>query len=243
MRPSKRLSRRLSGDAIDGLAQQLPASDAPHPPFGETDYDKLAPHPGDQPDRADEDGRVFCRAGSRAARNKSMAFVSSRNGIDRAETIPGAPTPTGPARPGLNMIVKTLAIDLGPRHICVLALHPGWAMTETGRARPGGGKASPGCGGVINRARPASYRQLRGRITISRCPGEGARLSLSYCKEKGRLVSQTAFPVSRQPHIDGRFQEHCTGGLSPSRILLGSRCKSGQSRTGARNRCDSLLSP
>jgi hypothetical protein len=53
-------------------------------------------------------------------------------------------------------------------------------------------------------------------------------------KEKGHLVSQTAFPVLRQLHIDGRFQDFCTGGLSPSRILLGCRCVSGQSRTVAR---------
>ena len=48
--------------------------------------------------------------------------------------------------------------------------------------------------------------------------------------EKGRLVSQTAFPVLRQPHISGRFQNLCTGGLFPGRILIGDRCKSGQSR-------------
>ena len=59
-------------------------------------------------------------------------------------------------------------------------------------------------------------------------------------KEKGRLVSQTAFPVLRQPHINGRFQNLCTGGLSPSRILIGCRCISGQSRTGART--DAMVS-
>jgi hypothetical protein len=63
------------------------------------------------------------------------------------------------------------------------------------------------------------------------------------CKEKGRLVSQTTFPVSRQHHIDGRFQNFCTGGLSPSRILIGCRCSSGQSRTGARHRRDGFPSP
>ena len=49
-------------------------------------------------------------------------------------------------------------------------------------------------------------------------------------KEKGRLVSQTTFPVLRQPHISGRFQNLCTRGLFPGRVLLGDRCKSGQSR-------------
>src|SRR6266851_8509589 len=49
-------------------------------------------------------------------------------------------------------------------------------------------------------------------------------------KEKGRRVSPTAFPVLRQLHINGRFQNLRTRGLSPGRVLLGSRCKSGQSR-------------
>src|SRR5215208_1095109 len=59
-------------------------------------------------------------------------------------------------------------------------------------------------------------------------------------KEKGRLVSQAAFPFLRQLHIDRRFQNFCTRGLSPSRVLLGSRCQSGQSRTGART--DAMVS-
>ena len=62
-------------------------------------------------------------------------------------------------------------------------------------------------------------------------------------QEKGRLVSQTAFPVLRQPHIDGRSQDICTGGLSPGRILIGSRCISGQSRFCCPIRRDGLPSP
>ena len=49
------------------------------------------------------------------------------------------------------MIVKTLAVDLAPREICVLALHPGWAATE-----PGGrvlvAESVTGMRGVIHRA-------------------------------------------------------------------------------------------
>jgi hypothetical protein len=68
----------------------------------------------------------------------------------------------------------------------------------------------------------------------------GATPHKKAAKEKGRLVSQTAFPVLRQLHIVGRFQDLCTGGLSPSRILIGCRCKSGQSRTVART--DAMIS-
>ena len=62
----------------------------------------------------------------------------------------------------------------------------------------------------------------------------------SLHKEKGRLVSQAAFPFLRWLHINGRFQNLRTRGLSPGRVLLGSRCKSGQSRTGART--DAMVS-
>ena len=59
-------------------------------------------------------------------------------------------------------------------------------------------------------------------------------------KEKGRPVARTAFPFLRQLHIDGRFQDFSAGGLSPSHILIGSRCISGQSRTVART--DAMVS-
>jgi NAD(P)-dependent dehydrogenase (short-subunit alcohol dehydrogenase family) len=36
------------------------------------------------------------------------------------------------SKAGLNAVVKSLAIDLQPRHVLVLALHPGWAKTEPG---------------------------------------------------------------------------------------------------------------
>src|SRR5437868_11377412 len=49
-------------------------------------------------------------------------------------------------------------------------------------------------------------------------------------KEKGRPVSRTAFPVLRQLHIKRAISNLETGGLSPGRVLLGGRCKSGQSR-------------
>jgi NAD(P)-dependent dehydrogenase (short-subunit alcohol dehydrogenase family) len=38
------------------------------------------------------------------------------------------------SKAGLNAVVKSLAIDLQPRHILLLALHPGWAKTEPGHA-------------------------------------------------------------------------------------------------------------
>src|ERR1700738_1959760 len=55
-----------------------------------------------------------------------------------------------------------------------------------------------------------SRRRAAG-VTSFRSHGQNPR------KEKGRLGAQTAFPVLRQLHIDGRFQDVCTRGLSPGR--------------------------
>ena len=109
----------------------------------------------------------------------------------------------------------------------------------------GGRECSSGSLGCCGRF-DVSYR--RGRYTLgparvapvcsTRAP---SRKTLQT--EKGRLVSQTAFPVLRQPHISGRFQNLCTGGLFPGRVLIGDRCKSGQSRTGSRHRRDGFPSP
>ena len=62
-------------------------------------------------------------------------------------------------------------------------------------------------------------------------------------KKKAARFPGRPFLILRQHHIDGRFQNFRTGGLSPSRILIGCRCKSGQSRTGARTVRDGFPSP
>jgi NAD(P)-dependent dehydrogenase (short-subunit alcohol dehydrogenase family) len=142
------LSRRLSGDAIDVLLNNAGIG-RPHPPFGETDYDNwrriletnlIAPM---------KMAECFVEQVARS-QNKSMAFVSSRMGSIALNNSGGSYSYRS-SKAGLNMIVKTLAIDLGPRHICVLALHPGWAMTEPG-ARVPVAESVAGMRGVINRA-------------------------------------------------------------------------------------------
>jgi NAD(P)-dependent dehydrogenase (short-subunit alcohol dehydrogenase family) len=66
-----------------------------------------------------------------ASELKVMAFVSSRMGSIALNTTGGSYAYRS-SKAGLNAVVKGLAIDLQPRHILVLALHPGWAKTEPG---------------------------------------------------------------------------------------------------------------
>ena len=98
------------------------------------------------------------------------------------------------------------------------------------------------CAGANPPRRDDRPRRRAAGVSTARYRVRDTQLS-PHKEEKGRLVSQTAFPVLRQPHISGRFQNLCTRGLSPGRILIGDRCKSGQSRTGSRHRRDGFPSP
>ena len=62
-------------------------------------------------------------------------------------------------------------------------------------------------------------------------------------QKKAARFPERPFLILRQPHINGRFQDLNTGGLSPSHILIGSRCISGQSRTVARTDAVDFPSP
>jgi NAD(P)-dependent dehydrogenase (short-subunit alcohol dehydrogenase family) len=142
------LSQRLSTVPIDVLLNNAGIGN-PHPPFGETDYAnwrriletnligpmKMAESFVEQVARSDL---------------KSMAFVSSRMGSIALNNSGGSYSYRS-SKAGLNMIVKTLAVDLARREICVLALHPGWAMTEPGGRVPVH-ESVAGMRGVIHRA-------------------------------------------------------------------------------------------
>jgi NAD(P)-dependent dehydrogenase (short-subunit alcohol dehydrogenase family) len=144
------LSRRFSADAVDILLNNAGIG-RPHPAFGHTDYAnwrriletnligpmKMAESFVEQVARSDQ---------------KMMAFVSSRMG-SIALNNSGASYAYRSSKAGLNMIVKTLAIDLAARGICVLALHPGWAATEPGGRVPVA-ESVTGMRGVLQRAGP-----------------------------------------------------------------------------------------
>jgi NAD(P)-dependent dehydrogenase (short-subunit alcohol dehydrogenase family) len=127
------LSRRLKDDAIDILLNNAGIG-RPHPPFGETDYtlwQRILQTNLVGPMKMAE---CFVEQVGRSE-SKMMAFVSSRMGSIALNNSGGSYAYRS-SKAGLNMIVKTLAVDLAPRHICVLALHPGWAATEPGGRVP-----------------------------------------------------------------------------------------------------------
>lgn len=142
------LGRRLSGDAIDVLLNNAGIGN-PHPPFGETDYANWRRILETNLIGPMKMAETFVEHVARSD-NKSMAFVSSRMGSIALNNSGGSYSYRS-SKAGLNMIVKTLAVDLAHRHICVLALHPGWAMTEPG-ARVPVAESVAGMRGVIHRA-------------------------------------------------------------------------------------------
>ncbi len=127
--------------AIDALADELRSepidillSNAgigrPHPAFGKTDYahwHRILDVNLIGPMKLAE---AFVEHVA-ASQMKVMAFVSSRMG-SIALNMTGGSYAYRSSKAGLNAVVKGLAVDLQPRHILVLALHPGWAKTEPG---------------------------------------------------------------------------------------------------------------
>lgn len=142
------IARHLAGVPVDILISNAGIG-RPHPPFGETDYDhwrriletnllgpmKLAETLVDN---------------VAASETKIMAFVSSRMGSIALNNSGGSYAYRS-SKAGLNMIVKGLAVDLAPRRISVIALHPGWAATEPGGRVPVA-ESVAGMRGVIQRA-------------------------------------------------------------------------------------------
>ena len=151
-----RLAERLKGEPIDILLNNA-AIARPHPGFGETDYalwrriletNLIGPM---------KMAECFVEHVARSEL-KVMAFVSSRMGSIGSNNSGGSYAYRS-SKAGLNMIAKSLAVDLAPREICVLALHPGWAMTEPGATGARGRERSRHAGRDPS-LRPAFHRKF-----------------------------------------------------------------------------------
>lgn len=139
---------RLAGRPVDILLNNAGIG-RPHPPFGQTDYRNWR--------RILETNLIgpmklaeTLVENVAASELKIMAFVSSRMG-SIALNQSGGSYAYRSSKAGLNMVVKGLAVDLAPRHISVIALHPGWAATEPGGRVPVE-ESVAGMRGVLHRA-------------------------------------------------------------------------------------------
>ncbi len=65
--------------------------------------------------------------------HKTMAFLSSRMG-SIGENTSGGTMIYRSSKAALNAVVKSLAIDLAPRGVKAIVLHPGWVKTDMGGA-------------------------------------------------------------------------------------------------------------
>ena len=141
------LAGELSNEPIDILLSNAGIG-RPHPLFGETDYahwHRILDVNLIGPMKLAE---AFVEHVA-ASQMKVMAFVSSRMGSITLNMTGGSYAYRS-SKAALNAVVKGLAIDLKPRHILVLALHPGWAKTEPG-ARVDVDRSVSGMRGVIQR--------------------------------------------------------------------------------------------
>lgn len=66
-----------------------------------------------------------------AGRNKTMAFMTSRMG-SIADNEAGGAYIYRSSKAALNAAVKSLSIDLRPRGVTAILLHPGWVKTDMG---------------------------------------------------------------------------------------------------------------
>jgi NAD(P)-dependent dehydrogenase (short-subunit alcohol dehydrogenase family) len=141
------LADELRGEPIDILLSNAGLGKH-HPPFAQTDYalwHRILEVNLIGPMKLAE---AFVEHVA-ASPMKVMAFVSSRMGSITLNMTGGSYAYRS-SKAGLNAVVKGLAIDLQPRHIVVLALHPGWAKTEPG-ARVDVDRSVSGMRAVIQR--------------------------------------------------------------------------------------------
>ena len=118
----ERFAKDVRNQPIDILINNAGIG-GPHPGFGKTDYDlwrKMLEVNLMAPLKLTE-ALVEKVAASEL---KTIVFISSRMGSITLNNS-GSSYAYRSSKAGLNMVVKSLAIDLAPRGICVLSLHPG----------------------------------------------------------------------------------------------------------------------
>lgn len=127
------LARQLKGDALDLLLNNAGVGESGYA-FGKTDYTVWA-HTLDTnamgPQRMAE---AFVDHVARSAK-RTMVGITSLMG-SMADNGSGGYVAYRSSKAALNMVIVTLSVDLAPRGITAIAIHPGWVKTDMGG--PGG---------------------------------------------------------------------------------------------------------
>ena len=131
------LARELKGEPIDVLINNAGVYD-PAPRFGRTDYDAWMQVFQVNAMAALRMAEAFVEHVARSER-KVMAGVSSGMG-SIADNGSGGYYAYRTSKSALQMVMRSLAIDLAPRAIIAVALNPGWVKTDMGGA---GGTLTP----------------------------------------------------------------------------------------------------
>lgn len=124
------LGRTLAGEAIDLLVNNAGATATQRTALGDIDYEawaRLFRVNAMAPLRV---AAAFVEPVARSER-RTMLFVSTRAGSIH-DNLAGGRYLYRSSKAALNMVVRSLAIDLAPRRIVCTAVHPGWVRTDMG---------------------------------------------------------------------------------------------------------------
>jgi NAD(P)-dependent dehydrogenase (short-subunit alcohol dehydrogenase family) len=124
------LSRQLAGEPVDLLVNNAGISTAAKTSLGDMDYAQW-----EEMLRINVLGPVRVAEAFvphvAASQRRVMLFLSSRAG-SIADNFTGGRYLYRSSKAALNMVVRSLAIDLAPKRITCVAVHPGWVQTDMG---------------------------------------------------------------------------------------------------------------
>lgn len=147
------LSRELADEAIDVLVNNAGVM-GPRTDFGETDYDGWLPVFETNTLAPMRMAEGFVEQLAKSGRKLIVNISSIMGSI--GETAGGGAIVYRSSKAALNMVSKSLSVELAPRGITVIAFHPGWVQTDMGGA---GAAVTPGASvegmrAVIERVTP-----------------------------------------------------------------------------------------
>ena len=147
------LSRELADEAIDVLVNNAGVM-GPRTGFGETDYDGWLPVFETNTLAPMRMAEGFVEQVAKSGR-KLIVNISSIMG-SLGENEGGGAIIYRSSKAALNMVSKSLAVELAPRGITVIVFHPGWVSTDMGGpgAAVTAGESVEGMCAVIERVTP-----------------------------------------------------------------------------------------